>query len=336
MFLKHDIIFVETSSMATQESSEVLAQRILRITDVAKEPLELLAPIGGYAKMPLVSLEEAVQPLIDILPDVQSHAYVAKQKCRNPADGLTPDESASIMLYTMSWDPMDECLYIALNRTLRSTDRQQELKPWYSYLRLFLNALSHLPPLRRTVHRGVKLDMSKRYAKGTTVVWWGFSSCTTEVEVLQCDLFLGETEARTLFSIETETARDIRKHSFFPMENEVLLMAATQFQVVSSLKQSDLRIIQLKETHPPHPLLQPVTTISQTAPSAEVQSSKTKYQNAQLEEFMIENQNARELDLSRKKLVDSDMSIVTHYLLKGNKVLLFGISLLPKHEFHTY
>ena len=314
--------------MAAQESSEVSAQRILRITDVAKEPLELLAPIGGYAKMPLVSLEEAVRPLVEILPDVQSHAYIATQKCRNPADGLTPDESASIMLYTMSWDPMDECLYIALNRTLRSTDRQQELKPWYSYLRLFLNALSRLPPLRRTVHRGVKLDMSKRYTKGGTVVWWGFSSCTTEVEVLQCDLFLGETEARTLFSIESETARDIRKHSFFPMENEVLLMAATQFQVVSSLKQGDLRIIQLKETHPPYPLLQPVTTISQTTPSVasistEVQSSKTKYQNAPLEEFMIENQNTKELDLSQKKLVDSDMSIVAHYLLKGNKVLLF-------------
>ena len=254
--------------MAKQEHNELMAQRILRITDVAQEPLEFLSPIGGYAKMPLVSLEEAVKPLVDILPDVQSHAYVARQRCQNPADGLSPDESASIMLYTMSWDPMDECLYIALNRTLRSSDRQQALKPWYSYLRLFLNALSRLPPLSTVVHRGVKLDMSKQYVKGTTVVWWGFSSCTTEVDVLQCDLFLGERDARTLFSIEADTARDIRKHSFFPMENEVLLMAATQFKVVSSLKQGDLRIIQLKETQPPHPLLQPVSVIPPVASSS--------------------------------------------------------------------
>ena len=61
---------------------DVAAQRLLRITNVAEESLEFLAPIGGYAKLPLVSLEEAVEPLESILPDVQSHAYIAKQKCK--------------------------------------------------------------------------------------------------------------------------------------------------------------------------------------------------------------------------------------------------------------
>jgi hypothetical protein len=64
--------------MATEGESEAIAQRILRISDIAEEPLEFLAPISGYAKMPLVTLEEAVEPLVSILPDVQSHAYVAK------------------------------------------------------------------------------------------------------------------------------------------------------------------------------------------------------------------------------------------------------------------
>ncbi|CAF2150916.1 unnamed protein product [Rotaria magnacalcarata] len=120
---------------------EATIQRILRITDIADEPLRFIAPIGGYEEMPLVSLEKAVEPLVSILPAVQSHAYVAKQMCDSPADGLTTDESASIMLYTMGWEPLNKCLYVVLNDTLRSSERQQKLKPWYLFLRLFLSAL---------------------------------------------------------------------------------------------------------------------------------------------------------------------------------------------------
>jgi hypothetical protein len=263
--------FLSLLTMATGGGEEeATIQCALRITDIAQEPLEFLAPIGGYGKMPLVSLEKAVEELVPILPDVQSHAYVAKQRCKKPADGLSQDESASIMLYTMGWEPLDECLYIVLNDTLRSADRQQKLKPWYLYLRLLLNALFRLPLLRETAYRGVKLDMSKRYIEGETIVWWGFSSCTTAVGVLQSELFLGETGIRTMFTIQCQSARDIRNHSFYAVENEVLLLPATQFTVTSCLKQGDLHIVQLKETRPPFPLLQPVPIITQpsTPPSS--------------------------------------------------------------------
>lgn len=252
--------------MATGGGDEAVAQRIIRLTDIVQEPLRFLTPIGGYEKMPLVSLEKALEPLVPILPTVQSHAYVAKQLCQNPADGLSQDESAAIMLYTMGWEPLEECLYIALNNTLRSvTNRQQKLKPWYLYLRLFLNALFRLPPLCEITFRGVKLDMSKNYATGQTIIWWGFSSCTTAVEVLQSDQFLGKTATRTMFNIQSETARDIRKHSYYPAEDEVLLLAATQFKVAGCLDQGNLRIVHLKETQPPYPLLmRPVPIIYQT------------------------------------------------------------------------
>ncbi|CAF3332213.1 unnamed protein product, partial [Rotaria sp. Silwood2] len=141
--------------MATGGGEDATAQRILRITDIDLKPLEYLAPISGYAEEPLVSLEQAVEPLVPILPEVQSHAYVAKKRCEKPADGLTPDESASIMLYTMGWMPLEKCLYSVLNNTLRATDRQQKLIPWYLYLRLFLNALFRLPLLSTHVYRGV-------------------------------------------------------------------------------------------------------------------------------------------------------------------------------------
>ncbi|CAM4850736.1 unnamed protein product [Rotaria magnacalcarata] len=248
--------------MATAGGGEVAAaQRVLRFSDVVQESLEILEPIGGYSKVPLVSLEEAVTPLVPMLPDVQAHAYIAKLKCKKPADNLTPDESASIMLYTMEWKPLNECLYVVLNDTLRAKNRLQKLPLWYLYLRLFLNALFRLPLVPAMAYRGVRLDLSNRYIKGESIVWWGFSSCTTSMGVLQSDLFLGKSGTRTMFTLQCKSARDIRKHSFFPAEDEVLLMAATQFKIVSSLDQGDLHMIQLEETTPPFPLLQPVPII---------------------------------------------------------------------------
>ncbi|CAF2670512.1 unnamed protein product [Rotaria sp. Silwood2] len=247
--------------MDTIGQTQVSDQCFGRIADMVKESLEFFAPISGYGKMPLVSLEEAVKPLVDIIPEVQSYAYVAKQKCQNPPDTLTPDESASIMLYTMGWQQPDESLYAVLNSTMRSPNRQTILRPWYLYIRLFLNALFRLPPLCEITYRGIKMDLSARYTKGATIVWWAFSSTTKCIDVLQLNSFLGETGTRTIFNIQCQTARDISKHSYYPIEQEALLLAATQFQVTGCLKQGDLCIIQLKETCPPHPLLQPVPVI---------------------------------------------------------------------------
>ena len=130
-----------------------------------KNHLRFFRRLVAIAKCHLFHLEEAVEPLILILPDVRSLVYTVKLKCEKPADDLTQDESASIMLYTMSWDPPDECPYFVLNKILRSPepDRQQELKPWYLYLRLLLNALFRLPLLCDIGYRGVKEDLSKRY-----------------------------------------------------------------------------------------------------------------------------------------------------------------------------
>jgi hypothetical protein len=251
-----DLLF----DMASGGGGEELAQRILRITDVAQEPNQFLLPISGYEKLPPVPLEIAVEELMDILPMVQSFAYVAKQRCEEPADGLSQDESAAIMLYTIGWEPLTECLYFALNTTLRSTDRQK-LRPWLLYLRLFLGGLSRLPSVAQTVFRGVKLNLSKTYILGKTAVWWGFSSCTTSLNILQSEDFLGKRGTRTMFTIECESGKDIRNHSFFPAEDEILLLAATQFKVTGCLDQDDLYLIHLKETRPPYPLLPPIPNV---------------------------------------------------------------------------
>ena len=247
--------------MATSGNGNV--QQYLRVSDVAEEPLKMLMPICGFEEMPLVSLEEAVEPLLSILPNVQDYVHAAKQRCEPiPADGLTQDESASIMLYTMNWEPREECLYYVLNATLRSEDREQ-LKPWFSYLKLFLTALAQIPCSRRAVHRGIKLDLSKNYPKGKEFVWWGFASCTSSVEALKSEQFVGKTGERTLFSIDCASCKDISRHSYFQSEVEILLPAARQFVVTFCSEVADgLHMIRLKETKSPVTLIPIVTNDS--------------------------------------------------------------------------
>ncbi|CAF4929554.1 unnamed protein product, partial [Rotaria sp. Silwood1] len=234
--------------------------RTNRFLDIAGEPGTMLMPIQGYEKVPLVSLEKAVEPLVPFVPEVQRMAYVAKEKCRNPPpNNLSIDQSASIMLYSMEWEPQNESLYFVLNATLRAEDRKK-LKPWFMYLKLILTAFSLLPPTRRFVYRGVKCDMRKGYPKDATIIWWGFSSCTTTIDVLENEQFLGSTGTRTLFNIECDNGIGIREHSFFKSEYEILLPPARQFKVVSCLSQGeDLHIIQLKEIKPLYPLIEPVS-----------------------------------------------------------------------------
>ena len=220
-------------------ATDASVQQYARVSDIQKEPQKMLMPIRGYEKLPLVSLEEAVAPLVSILPEIQDYAYIAKHRCGStPADGLTPDESASIILYSMEWEPNEECLYFALNACLRAEDRGK-LKPWFLYLKLILTALSKLPSTRLSVYRGVKMDLSELYPVGKIFVWWGFSSCTSNMGVLENEKFLGKTGQRTLFIIDSESGKDISNHSYYESEKEILLVAARQLEVEACMQAAD-------------------------------------------------------------------------------------------------
>ena len=231
----------------------------LRFADFGALSKRMLAPIEGYEKVPLVSLDEAVQPLISIVPRVQRNIFIVKKNCQEPEDGLTIDESASIMLYTYESEPHEDSLYVILNTTLRSEQRQK-LKPWFSYLRLVLTALARLPSERRFVNRGVREDLRAQYPKGKSFIWWGFSSCTSSVEALECEQFFGKTGTRTLFQIDCNSGKDVKNHSFIQQEDEILLLPAREFMVKSCLDSGNgLHIIQLQETEPEYPLLEPIS-----------------------------------------------------------------------------
>lgn len=240
--------------MATSVNDEEIKSRISRIADVAQGSTNRQIPPHGYEEMPLLPLEIAVEPLISRIANIVDRAHAAKQQCeRPPANGLSIDESASIILYTMCWTPSNTCLYALLNDALRSEDINR-LEPWFLYLKLFFTALSRLPSTHRHVYRGIKKDLHNEYHRGQTITWSGFSSCTLSIHVLQSEIFLGTTKPRTMFSIECNSGKDIRRHSWFRLEDEILLPAGTQFRIIGSLNSAPgLYTIQLDEIKPPGP-----------------------------------------------------------------------------------
>jgi hypothetical protein len=224
-----------------------------RFTDVYDEPVgHHRSPIGGYEEKPLVSLTETVKGIAGLFKNIQDNVFLALHNCQNPADGLTQDESASIYLYTMQFRG-GPSLYQLLNQSLRAENRE-DLIPWFSFLKLFLTALHKLPSQSERVWRGVRdVDLSIKYKTGEKIAWWGVSSCTTHIEVLESNKFLGKNGLRTIFSIDCINGKSIVNHSYFKnKEKEIVLMPGSYFEVISQANPAhDLHIIQLKEITPP-------------------------------------------------------------------------------------
>jgi hypothetical protein len=144
---------------------------------------------------------------------------------------------------------------------MRSEDREQ-LKPWFLYLKLILTALSRLPSIRLTIYRSLKLDKKieyEKYQEGKDIIWWAFSSCTTNKNISQKEHFLTPSGTRTLFIIECFNGKDIGPHSYNKNDQEVLLLPATQFAVVRcDRRRDDLHKIYMKEVEPQSVLLEPI------------------------------------------------------------------------------
>ncbi|CAF1003511.1 unnamed protein product [Didymodactylos carnosus] len=243
--------------MASKYPVEELAKSHKRFEDFKHESGQMLLPIQGYADLPLLSLEDAVKPIEPFINNIKHQVWIAKNKCKLPyPNGLTHDESAAIVLYTMEWKTENGSVYRVLNDILRTEDREQ-VKPFYSYLKLILSGLWKLPPVSKMVFRGINFDLTDKYEVNKTYTWWGFSS-TTET-LAQTKQFLGETgHARTLLNIECLNGKMIKDHSCFSSEREVLLLPALHFEVVSKLSPSpDIHILQLREIVPYCPLLEP-------------------------------------------------------------------------------
>ncbi|CAF3503296.1 unnamed protein product [Rotaria sp. Silwood1] len=264
---KQVMVAIEDSANAPNESMRencpvlkaITDEQNLLTTEIMNDIKADLVPIVGYAEEPLLPLSKACSPLTNILYNLSFYVQmVLDDTSEQPPDGLTIDESAAIRLYTIEWESPHRSLYSMLNYTLKNENREH-LQPYFKYLKLFLTALVKLPcvpPL--TVWRGVTKNLSEEFPPGTSVTWWAFSSCTTELTVLENNMYLGNTGSRTLFSVEAINGRIIRDHSHFVTEDEILLLPGTHMIVQSQFSPApDLHIIHLKQVIPQKVLLKP-------------------------------------------------------------------------------
>ena len=78
------------------------------IESVRDEPKKMLLPISGYEKVTVKSLDDACEPIKNLFDQkLKQYTTIAKMNSTDPEDGLSPDESASIHLYTLEWDVHD-------------------------------------------------------------------------------------------------------------------------------------------------------------------------------------------------------------------------------------
>jgi hypothetical protein len=105
---------------------------------------------------------------------------------------------------------------------------------------------------RKTIWRGIKGNVSNEYKKGSKITWWGFTSCTIDLETAK--KFLKEGE-KTLFNIHFEYGFDISAFSSVK-EKEIVLPPARHFEVLNSENlEKDLYLVELKEILLPVPLI---------------------------------------------------------------------------------
>jgi hypothetical protein len=204
-----------------------------------------LTPIFGFSGFRLVPLEKALEHVISENPEYRQIIQDAKSNCYYPSEhNLTRDESAAILLYTM--ETGEESFYSTLNETLRMQDRKLVV-PWFPFLELFDTALNKLPTVKGNIWRGITGDFSESYKPGQVITWWNFSSCSSELSVVQN--FVRSEKKSTLFMIDARNGRNIARYTKFPDENEILLPMGTKLLVRSKGLTSELLdVIHLVET----------------------------------------------------------------------------------------
>jgi hypothetical protein len=197
------------------------------------------SPIFGYQHLHITSLEQAMEKIIPIVPEVKEYVPLAKQHCNRDSSVLTWDESAAIYLYSM---PVG--FFTCLNESLRAENRNA-LKPWFAFLKLFITALEKLPSCDIVVWRGVADDIGSAFVDNDMQVWWSVNSCSKALNVVQ--IYLGDKG--TVFAIDATNGKDITAFSAFQQEQEVILMPGSRFRVKSkSLNfRNSLFIVHLEE-----------------------------------------------------------------------------------------
>ena len=228
----------------TRRTSKMLT----RFADV--DPINAEPAIDDYIHCKLVTLEQSIKSLTNLVDKIIIHASTAKSITENISqeDGLTHDEAAAIYLYSM--ETGSRSLYRLLNDVLRKNNAQK-LKLWFLYLKLLHTALNKLPSVQERVWRGIPKNVSASYTQGRRIIWKSVSSCSTDAGAVQA--FLNQKAQNTLFSIDCKNGKIISKYSAFSEEQELILMPGTLLRVKNKpFEMNGLHLVDLEELPNPN------------------------------------------------------------------------------------
>jgi len=204
-----------------------------------------MTPVDGVMELPVPPTLEAAANSVCGKASIDSSnsqaSGLAKKQAGRPVRKMLLQEYASIMLYTSN------AIYKDLNKALRDENRGR-LKKYFKYLRLFFESMDALPQRKRKLWRGISADLhnSPQYKVGKTIVWWGISSCTSDMNVAK-NFAKGCGGKCTLITVESKTAADISDITFYSNEKESLLCPGTQLKVKSNKMNGNVCEITLEE-----------------------------------------------------------------------------------------
>jgi len=281
-----------------------------------------------YDSIPLVTIEQAIQPLISFLPQIENYLQLIKDQCRqHTSDLLTFDQRASIMLYAIIWQPYDQCLYFQLNSILRNFNFDQ-LQSWRLYFKLLFSSLVQLPSNYSIVYRGSHVDLSKSYQLQKMIHWNDLSLCTNSIEFIHEDVRL-----KTIFLIECQTVKYLQSYCYGEQKNLFVFLPGTKFQVVDCIyhENNQRYLIKLKEI--------------QSSYLLHSRKYCDRYRNSSLEHRILDNEHSWTIDLDRQNLTDRDMKIVVKHALnkrnckrirlRENFITAHGCSVLSEGLYHN-
>lgn len=226
------------------EAEEELLKFYLRMGfEETGEADDTLSPIDGIMALECPkSLQDAAGHLCaasSINASVEKGKKHSAKQTGNPNKKMEAHLYGAIMLYTSN------AIYKDLNAVLRSEDRSK-IKKYFQYLRLLLEAFNTLPQQHKTLWRGISVDLYDSYSTGSTITWWGVSSCTADQNVAK-NFMKGCGGKCSLLTVKTKTAADISEITFFGNEKENLLAPGTQLKVLSSKREGKVTEITLEE-----------------------------------------------------------------------------------------
>lgn len=302
-----------------------------RFFDLIGEPKEIFQSINDdYQQVSLVTLEEAIEPLLDFIPEVKDMIKLVKDKCQQMKTNLSIDELASIMLYTLEWLPKENSFYYIFNRKLQSSN-QNELISCYSYLKLLSTSLSKLSKLsNRIFYRAIQLDLKPQYSLDKIFIWNEYISCTASIDIFDKDkVCFNDTINRTLLIIHSTHGLDISECSFYGLKHEILLPPGKPFLVVSHRESNNgLSIITLKEF--------PISFPSKMILNHDEQNSFELLFRKRMKKY----EKYSEINLRNANLTDYHLNIIIKYAIKkkrcswlslqNNQITSYGFYILSK------